>query len=64
MNVISPDDVRRGANGSLLGLASRQDHFLSSKDGYMQICQLNANSLIGNKGLFQVFKKRLVWFEA
>lgn len=64
MVVISPDGILRRANGSLLGLASRQDHVLTSKDGYTRICYFRPGTWMGNKTLYQVIKKGLVWLEA
>ena len=62
--VIAPDGILRRKDSSLLGFASRQDHVLSSKDGYTRISHYPANNWVGNKTLLQVIKKGLVWLEA
>ena len=64
MVAISPDGLLRRKDRSLLGIASRQDHVLSSKDGYTRIYHFPANKWVGNRTLFQVIKKGLVWLEA
>jgi len=64
MAVIAPDGILMRKDRSLLGLASRQDHVLSSMDGYTRISHFSTNNWIGNKTLLQVIEKGLVWLEA
>ena len=64
MVVISPSGILRRKNGSMLLVASRQDHVLSSKDGYTQICHFRSNLWMGEITLSQVIKRGLVWLEA
>ena len=64
MVVIAPDGILRRRDRSLLGFASRQDHVLSSMDGYTRISHFPTNNWAGNKTLLQVIEKGLVWLEA
>lgn len=64
MVVIAPDGILRRRDRSLLGFANRQDHVLSSMDGYTRISHFATNNWIGNKTLLQVIEKGLVWLEA
>ena len=62
--VISPNGILRRANGSFLRTASRNDHILSSKDGYTQICLFRSDIWMGDATLSQVVKKGVIWLEA
>lgn len=64
MVVIAPDGILRRRDHSLLGFESRQDHVLSSKDGYTRISHFSTNNWGGNITLLQVVEKGLVWLEA
>ena len=64
MVVIAAGGILRRKDHSLLSFASRQDHVLSSKDGYTRISHYPVNSWVGNKTLLQVIKKGLIWLEA
>ena len=63
MVVIAPDGILRRRDHSLLGFESRQDHVLSSKDGYTRISHFSTNNWVGNITLLQVVEKGLVWLE-
>lgn len=64
MVIVTPCGLLRRKDGSLLSVMNRNDHILSNKDGYTQICHFRPSMWRDNNTIFQVIIRGMTWLEA